>query len=116
VAPDEFKKAIKRLGFTQADFGSYVGSTTRTVNEWASTKGGGPPEVVVQLLRHMQRSHIDPAPIDQTIEAAESEVSLHVAAIVVEAGVQGWDQSLITDAIKRVAEQRLELLAARITP
>lgn len=120
--PEEFKATIKALGYTQGEFADYVGTTIRTVNDWGSAarKRGraaqsddevrlGPPPHIVRLLRHMQRGHIDRAPVNQSVKAGMEALSLAVSSILGEAAVKEWDSEIAAEALMRLAEQRLEL-------
>lgn len=125
--PEEFKKTLKKLGYTQAAFADYIGAGIRTVNDWGSSarKRGsgsqsddetrpGPPAYIVRLLRHMQRGHIDRAPVQQTIAAAETALSLAISSILTEAALKDWDPVIATRALKRLADLRLELLGGEV--
>lgn len=51
MSPDEYRVAIKALGYTQVEFAELLGARPRTGQYWANVAVPGPVEFVVRLLQ-----------------------------------------------------------------
>jgi len=86
---DEFKEAIRRLGFTHSSFARGLGLTSRTVQRWVVS---GPPEHVAYFLRAMTRQFV-PEPHDLVWTATDGGVG--EAAGAFELSLQAWLQRAV---------------------
>lgn len=114
--PDDFKAALKRLGFTQGTFADYVGSNIRTVNDWCATvpknsqkiKGPiriGPPEYVVRIIQLLERNFIPAAPAIQSKEQAIAALSVSFAGLLGSAIAKDWTTASIMEVLSHTAGQ-----------
>jgi DNA-binding transcriptional regulator YiaG len=51
MSPDEYRAAIKALGYTQIEFAELLGAKPRTGQYWANVAVPGPVQAVVLLLQ-----------------------------------------------------------------
>ena len=51
MSTDEYRAAIKALGYTQIEFAELLGAKPRTGQYWANVAVPGPVEFVVKLLQ-----------------------------------------------------------------
>lgn len=86
---DEFKDALRRLGFTHSTFARGLGLTSRTVQRWLVS---GPPEHVAYFLRALTSQFV-PAPHEGVWTATDGGVV--EAAGALELSLQTWLQRAV---------------------
>lgn len=121
--PNDFKERLKALRMTQGEFADYLGTSIRTVNDWASSqrKRGrgnppsddyriGPPLHIVRLLGFMERASVPVAPSRPETHDAVSALSPSLGAAIQAAIAKEWPREVIADAIVVIAgEQRVRM-------